>query len=145
MLPPIFPRWGFPLFVASLAIGCFGAALELSLDMSYILAQGLGWNWGENLRPRDDARFSMVYTIGLCAAAVPIVCGVEPLRLTLFSMAVTVMVLPLVVCPLLVIMNDRRYLKQHTNGLLTNIAAVLITVLGALLAVTAIPLQLSGS
>ena len=104
-----FPAWGFWLFVASLAVGCFGAALELSLDMSYIAAQGLGWNWGEDLRPHDDARFALVYTTALGLAVVPIACGVEPLRLTLLSMALTVVVLPFVVFPLLVIMNDERY------------------------------------
>ncbi len=140
-----FPAWGFWLFVASLAVGCFGAALELSLDMSYIAAQGLGWNWGEDLRPHDDARFALVYTTALGLAVVPIACGVEPLRLTLLSMALTVVVLPFVVFPLLVIMNDERYLKQHRNGPVTNAAVVIITILGALLAIVAIPLQLAGS
>jgi Mn2+/Fe2+ NRAMP family transporter len=136
---------GFWLFVASLGVGCFGAALELSLDISYIVAQGLGWQWGEDLRPRDDARFALVYTGALALAAVPIACGVEPLELTLLSMALTVVVLPFIVFPLLVIMNDERYLKNHRNGPITNAAVVLITVLGALLAMAAIPLQLAGS
>jgi Mn2+/Fe2+ NRAMP family transporter len=140
-----FPAWGFWLFVASLGVGCFGAALELSLDISYIVAQGLGWQWGEDLRPRDDARFALVYTGALALAAVPIACGVEPLELTLLSMALTVVVLPFIVFPLLVIMNDERYLKNHRNGPITNAAVVLITVLGALLAMAAIPLQLAGS
>ena len=39
-----FGRWGFWLFCASLFIGCVGAALELSLDVSYITAQTFGWN-----------------------------------------------------------------------------------------------------
>jgi Mn2+/Fe2+ NRAMP family transporter len=54
-------------------------------------------------------------------------------------------VLPFIVFPLLVIMNDERYLKNHRNGPITNAAVVLITVLGALLAMAAIPLQLAGS
>lgn len=32
-------HWGFPLFLASLAITCFGAALELSLASAYTVAQ----------------------------------------------------------------------------------------------------------
>jgi Mn2+/Fe2+ NRAMP family transporter len=140
-----FAAWGFWLFVASLGVGCFGAALELSLDIGYIVAQGLGWNWGEDQRPCDDARFALVYTAAIVVAVVPIACGVEPLRLTLLSMALTVVVLPLVAFPLLVIMNDERYLGQHRNGLVTNVAVVAITLLGALLALAAIPLQLAGS
>ena len=86
-----------------------------------------------------------MYTLALAIAVVPIALGVEPLKLTLLSMALTVVVLPFVVFPLLVIMNDERYLKNHRNGPVTNAAVVAITVLGALLAVVAIPLQLAGS
>ena len=86
-----------------------------------------------------------MYTAAIVVAVVPIACGVEPLRLTLLSMALTVVVLPLVAFPLLVIMNDERYLGQHRNGLVTNVAVVAITLLGALLALAAIPLQLAGS
>ncbi len=55
--------WGFILFAASLGITCFGAALEISLDTAYIVAQAFGWNWGENLHPSNAARFSFVYTV----------------------------------------------------------------------------------
>jgi Mn2+/Fe2+ NRAMP family transporter len=137
--------WGFWLFVASLGIGCIGAALELSLDMSYIVAQGLGWNWGENLKPTDDARFAMVYTSALAFATIPILSGLEPVTLTMFSMALTVVILPVLVLPLVVIMNDERYLKQHRNGPVTNVAVVAITVLSGLLALVSIPLQVLGA
>ena len=70
--------------------------------------------------------------------------GLEPLTVTLFSMALTVVVLPFVVLPLLVIMNDERYLKRERNGLAANIAVAVIVCLGAVLAVIAIPLQFLG-
>jgi Mn2+/Fe2+ NRAMP family transporter len=53
-------HWGFILFVAALGIACFGAALEIALQIAYLIAQGFGWKWGENLKPRDAARFSLV-------------------------------------------------------------------------------------
>jgi Mn2+ and Fe2+ transporters of the NRAMP family len=56
---------GFLLFGASLAIACLGAALELSLSLAYMVAQGFGWNWGENEKPRDEARFSLTYTVAI--------------------------------------------------------------------------------
>src|SRR5919199_1515086 len=64
-------RWGFTLFCLSLAIGCVGAALELSLDLSYIVAQSFGWDWGEDKRPVDEARFALTYTTGLALATTP--------------------------------------------------------------------------
>jgi len=52
------PRWGFYLFAISMLFACFGAALEVSLAIAYFFAQGFGWNWGEDLEPSKDARFS---------------------------------------------------------------------------------------
>jgi len=134
-------RWGLPLFCASLAIGCLGAALELSLDLSYILAQSFGWDWGENKRPAEEARFALTYTVALALASVPSLAGIDPLRLTMFSMAITVVALPLLVGPLIVVMNDKQYLKRHTNGFITNAAVIVIIGVAFVLALLAIPVQ----
>jgi Mn2+/Fe2+ NRAMP family transporter len=144
VLDGVFGRWGLWLFAASLGIGCVGAALEIGLDVSYIAAQCLGWNWSENQRPKDEARFAMVYTIAIALAIIPSLAGVDPLQLTMFSMVLTVLALPLVIGPLLAIMNDRDYLKTHTNGWITNIAVVAVLALAFVLAVVAIPAQLMG-
>jgi len=136
--------WGFPLFVLSLGIACFGAALEISLTIAYMIAQGFGWNWGENVKPRDAARFSAVYTLALVLATALVVIGVDPLRLTNISMALTAVTLPVAALPFLVLMNDRHYLGPHVNGRLANVVVVLVVVLAAIVAVVALPLQLMG-
>jgi Mn2+/Fe2+ NRAMP family transporter len=139
-----FGPWGFRLFCASLFIGCVGAALELALDVSYLTAQSVGWNWGEDQRPSQEARFPLVYTAAIALAALPALFGVDPLQLTMMSMAITVIALPIVVWPLLVVMNDRHYLKSYTNGWIANIAVGVIVLLAFVLAVTAVPLQIFG-
>ena len=68
-------RWGYFFLGAALFIACLGAAMELSLDLSYVFAQTLGWNWGENERPRDAARFSTVYTLLIAVAWLPAAVG----------------------------------------------------------------------
>jgi Mn2+/Fe2+ NRAMP family transporter len=137
-------RAGFWLFCASLFVGCAGAALELALDLSYIIAQSFGWQWGENQRPVDEARFALIYTLALPVAAIPALAGIDPLKLTMLSMALTVVALPIMLAPLLVVMNDRDYLQQHTNGWFSNLAVVVIVMLSFVLAVLAIPLQIMG-
>jgi Mn2+/Fe2+ NRAMP family transporter len=144
MLTPPFGRWGLWLFAASLFVGCLGAALEVACNLAFALAQAFGWNWSKDQKPRDDARFSMSYTIVIVAAALVMLTGIEPVKLTLFSMALTVVVLPVVVFPFLVIMNDEHYLKEHTNGWLANAMVVFITLMGFAMAVVAIPLQILG-
>jgi Mn2+/Fe2+ NRAMP family transporter len=143
-LVPAFGGWGLPLFCASLAVGCFGAALEVPLNLSYAFAQALGWTWGENLKPKDDARFCLVYTFAVAVAVVPILLGAPPLKVTMISMALTVVLMPLVVLPFLVVMNDSRYVGTHHNGPVGNAAVVLIVVAGFVLALVAIPLEVLG-
>jgi Mn2+/Fe2+ NRAMP family transporter len=136
--------WGYWLFGAGLFIACLGAALELSLDSGYSYAQAFGWNWGENEKPADATRFSVTFTIFVLLACIPIACGVDPLKLTLFSMAITVVVLPLVVLPFLVLMNDEHYVGKHTNGWVSNIVVFVVIVMAGMLALVAIPLEIAG-
>ncbi|TIT53559.1 MAG: divalent metal cation transporter, partial [Mesorhizobium sp.] len=144
MLIPIFGFWGFVLFVASLGIACFGAAVEVGLQQAYLVAQGFGWDWGEDLKPRDDPGFSTVYTVSLFLAAIPIMLGLDPLKLTIFSMALTAASLPLTVVPFLFLLNDERYVGAHRNGIVSNAAVIFIITLAFVLAVVTIPLQIFG-
>jgi Mn2+/Fe2+ NRAMP family transporter len=144
MLTAVFGWWGFVLFTASLFIACLGAALEISLQQAYLVAQGFGWNWGENLKPRDDPGFSSAYTLTVFVAAIPMVLGFDPLALTNFTMALTAASLPLTIVPLLFLMNDERYVGDKRNGLISNTAVVLVIGLGFVLAVVSIPLQIIG-
>jgi Mn2+/Fe2+ NRAMP family transporter len=144
MLVPVFGSWGVPLFAVSLGIGCFGAAVEIALNLAFAFAQGFGWKWSKAARPRDDARFSLVYTLVVAVACLIALVGVDPLRLTLLAMAITVILMPLIVLPFLVVMNDARFVGEHGNGWLGNVVVVLITVVGAVLALVAVPLQILG-
>ena len=134
-----------PLFAAILGFGCFGAALEIALNLAYAAAQQLGWNWGEDVRPKREARFALVYTAVIAVAALVIVSGIDPLKLTMISMALTVLVQPIIVFPFIVIMNDPLYVGRHGNGPFGNAMVVGITAVGAAMALVAIPLEILGS
>ena len=136
--------WGFYLFAASLGIACLGAALEASLSTAYELAQGFGWRWGESLHPREAPRFALSYPAVIAAASVPTLLGLDPLKLTIFSMALTALFLPPVIVPFVILMNDERYLGRHRNGLVSNVVVLAIIALAFVLAVVSIPLQILG-
>jgi Mn2+/Fe2+ NRAMP family transporter len=140
-------HWGHTglwLFVAALLIACLGATLEIALALSYQIAQGFGWNWGENLSPGDDARFSVTYTLIVLLASLLLLTGIDPLKLTNLSMALTATILPVCILPFLVLMNDRDYLREHTNGPIGNVCVLIISVLAGVLALVSIPLQIVG-
>ena len=144
LLRGVFGRTGFWLVIASLAIACLGATLEIALSLAYLVAQGLGWNWGEDLAPRDDARFALTYTLLVVAGSLFVLVGIDPLRLTQISMALTATSLPIATFPFLILMNDKAYLGDHTNGHLGNAVVMFISVLSAILGVVSIPLELIG-
>jgi Mn2+/Fe2+ NRAMP family transporter len=145
LLSGVFGRTGFWLVVASLAVACLGATLEIALSLAYTIAQGLGWTWSEDAEPRDNARFSLTYTLLIAAAALFVLLGVDPLALTEIGMALTAASLPIGVFPFLILMNDTEYLGAHVNGHVGNAVVMLISALAAILAVVSIPLQLLGS
>ncbi|HEX6626775.1 MAG TPA: Nramp family divalent metal transporter [Gemmatimonadaceae bacterium] len=138
------PRWGFYLFALSMLFACFGAALEISLAIAYFFAQGFGWNWSEDLQPSQDARFAFVYTIIILLAAVPLMLRVDPIKVTMVSMALTSATLPLAIVPFLFLMNDPLYLGKHRNGWISNTVVAIVILLSFVLAVISIPLQIIG-
>jgi Mn2+/Fe2+ NRAMP family transporter len=137
-------RWGYYLFGAGVFIACVGAALEITLGGAYTSSQSFGWKWGEDEKPADAARFSTVYTIYPLIACVPMVLGLDPLTVTVFSMAVTTVILPVIVLPFLVLMNDEHFVGKHRNGIVGNGVVLVVIVLAAVMAVVAIPLEIFG-
>jgi Mn2+/Fe2+ NRAMP family transporter len=135
---------GATLFAVSLGVTCFGAALQVALNLSYTLAQAFGWNWSENLKPADNGRFAAVYTVAIFLAAIVVAVGFDPLKVTMLAMAFNAVVAPLLVLPLLILMNDEDYLGPHTNGWFANLVVSFSTVLAFVMGIVAIPLQFFG-
>ena len=138
------PNWGFFLFATSMLFACLGAALEISLAIAYFFAQGLGWNWSEDVTPSRDARFCFIYTIIIMFAAIPLLLGMDPIKVTIISMALTSATLPLAIVPFLFLMNDPIYLGKHRNGWISNTVVAIIVLISFVLAVISIPLEIIG-
>ena len=133
---------GSLLFAAVLFVTCLGAAFECSLALSYNIAQGFGWEWGENKKPVDAARFNIVIVVFLLIAFIIGSMGFDPLQLALFASTVIALFLPISLLPFLIIMNDPQYLGDKTNGRWTNIAVLAVLLIAFVVAVVSIPLTL---
>jgi Mn2+/Fe2+ NRAMP family transporter len=136
--------FGAVLFAITLFTTCFGAALEVVLAVSYLIAQGFGWEWGENKKPVEAARFNLVLILFLLVAVVIGSLGIDPLQLAIFASAVIALFLPIALSPLLILMNDPQYLGNKTNGHFTNIAMICILLIAFIVAVLSIPLQIAS-
>jgi Mn2+/Fe2+ NRAMP family transporter len=144
MFVPVFDRWAITLFAAALGVGCFGAAVEITLNAGYLTAQVFGWPWGANKPRRETARFTFAFTLVLATAVVIAVMGFDPLRLTLISVALTVLIMPFVILPFLVLMNDRKYVKEHTSSPIGNMILAVLTIVSGLLSLVVVPLEILG-
>jgi Mn2+/Fe2+ NRAMP family transporter len=138
-----FGEWGLSLFVATLGIACLGAASDISLNIAYAVSQGFGWNWSQNLKPQQDARFAAVYTLAIPAAML-VVLFFDPLKLTMLAMALNAVIAPLIVFPLLILMNDKMYLREYTNGPIANTLVAVVVVLACIFGIVALPLEMIG-
>jgi len=144
MFVPVYGRWAVALFAVSLGVGCFGAAVEIALNAGYVLGQAFGWTWGIDKKRRDVSRFATAFSGVLVLGVAIATIGFDPLRVTLISAALTVVIMPLVVLPFLVLMNEEEYVGEHTSGPLGNGLLAALTVLGALMAIVVIPLEIFG-
>jgi Mn2+/Fe2+ NRAMP family transporter len=133
---------GALLFATALFATCLGAALEVVLAISYNIAQGFGWEWGENKKPKDAARFNLVIIIFLLIALAIGMLGIDPLQLALFASTVIALFLPISLTPFLVIMNAPLYLGKKVNGRLTNIAIICILLIAFIVAIVSLPLEI---
>jgi Mn2+/Fe2+ NRAMP family transporter len=144
MFVPVYGQWAVVVFALSLGVGCFGAAVELALNAGYVLGQAFGWTWGIDKKRCDVSRFAAAFSGVLVLGVAIATIGFDPLRVTLISAALTVVIMPLVVLPFVVLMNEEEYAGKHTSGPLGNGLLATLTVLGALMAIVVIPLEIFG-
>ncbi|HLL80425.1 MAG TPA: divalent metal cation transporter [Ktedonobacteraceae bacterium] len=133
---------GAMLFAIALFATCFGAALEVVLAVSYNIAQGFGWEWSEDKKPVEAARFNLVIILFLLVAVLISLLGIDPLQLALFASTVIALFLPISLFPFLVLMNDRQYLGDKINGRLINIAMLCILFIAFVVAIVSLPLEI---
>ncbi len=120
----------------------FGAALETSLSAGYTVAQYLGWPWGKHRRPRQASRFHVVVLVAIVAAVVIACSGVDPVKVTEYSIVLSAAALPLTYFPILIICNDPSYMGDSTNGRVLNTIATVFLVILALVAIATVPLMI---
>ena len=129
--------------IVGLVAATFGAALETTLSGGYTLAQYLGWSWGKFRRPAQAARFHVTMAVTLLVGAGVLMTGVDPVRLTEYSVVFSAVALPLTYLPILVVANDPEYMGDRVNGRVTNALGLVYLVLILVASLAAIPLMIA--
>ncbi|HEY0520512.1 MAG TPA: divalent metal cation transporter, partial [Ilumatobacteraceae bacterium] len=134
-------RLGLAVVIIGIFAATFGAALETSLSAGYVVAQYFGWPWGKFHPPSKASRFQVVVLLCVLGAAVFGISGVDPVKVTEYSIVLSAAALPLTYFPILVIANDVRYMgPDHTNGRLLNAVASVYLVILLVVSLATIPL-----
>ena len=131
---------GLAVVLLGIFAATFGAALETALSAGYTVSQYLGWRWGKHVAPRDAAKFHAVVLLSLLAGVLIVASGVDPVKVTEYSIVLSAAALPLTYLPILLIANDRRYMGEAVNGRVRNALGLVYLVVLGIVAVAAIPL-----
>jgi Mn2+/Fe2+ NRAMP family transporter len=131
---------GLAIVIIGIFAATFGAALETALSAAYTVAQYLGWQWGKSVAPKEAARFHAVALLSILAGLLFIESGVDPIKVTEYSIVLSAAALPLTYFPILVIANDPDYMADNVNGRVRNALGTVYLILLGVVAVAALPL-----
>lgn len=92
--------------------------------------------------PLRAVRFHIVVLLSILASIALLLTGIDPIKLTEYTLIFSAVVLPLTYLPILVVANDRDYLAERVNGRLANFFGMLFLVIIVAAAVAAIPLMM---
>jgi manganese transport protein len=133
---------GLLLALVGILFAVGGAAIDTLFSGAYALAQFLGWEWGRYRRPRGAPRFTLAWLVLLVVALALVMTGVDPVQLTEYAVIFSAVALPLTYIPILLVANDRSYMREYTNGRLANILGLIYLVVILIVSLSAIPLMI---
>jgi manganese transport protein len=131
---------GLLLAIVGILFAVGGAAIDTLFSGAYNLAQFLGWEWGRYRHPSGAPRFTLTWIVLLVLALGAVMTGVDPVQLTEFAVIFSAVALPLTYIPILLVANDRTYMREYRNGRLANALGIIYLVVIMVIALTAVPL-----
>lgn len=132
-LRPLAGEHCFYLFAFGLLNASIFSACILPLSTAYSVCEGMGWEVGVNRRFREAPQFYTLYTaIIAIGALIILIPGVKLVPIMLVSQATNGILLPFVLIFMLLLVNNKRLMGEHTNSKIYNILAVatIVTMIG---------------
>jgi manganese transport protein len=135
-----FGKTGLVIGLIGLLMAFAGAAVETCLAAAYSVAQFFGWSWGRYKKPAETPRFTIAWIGAFLVALAMVLTGIEPLQLVEWAIVFSIVILPLTYLPLLLIANDKKYMREHANGWIANTFGIGFFVVLTVVAIAALPL-----
>jgi manganese transport protein len=131
---------GLLLALVGILFAVGGAAIDTLFSGAYNLAQFLGWEWGRYRSPSGAPRFTLTWVVLLILGLGVVMTGVDPVQLTEYAVIFSAVALPLTYIPILLVANDRAYMREYVNGRLANTFGLLYLVVIVIISLSAVPL-----
>ena len=135
-------KLGLACLLVGIFAATFGAALETGLSAGYTVSQYLGWPWGKHVQPREAGRFHLVVLLTLVGGLLFGLSGVDPVKVTEYSIVLSAAALPLTYFPILLVANDPGYMGDRVNGRIGNAIATVYLGVIVVVAAATIPLMI---
>ncbi len=144
-LAPLAGNYASWLFAFGLLNASLFAASILPLSTAYSVCESFGWETGVNKRFTEAPQFYTLYTFLILFGAGLIMLPKIPLiQIMLISQVINGLVLPFVLVAMLIIINDKKIMGEHTNSRLNNIISIAFTVAISLLSLVLAVVSVSG-
>jgi Mn2+/Fe2+ NRAMP family transporter len=129
-LRPLAGEYAYILFAMGLFNASLFAASILPLSTAYTVCEGLGFESGVGKRFSEAPVFYWLYTILIAAGAGVILIPNLPLvKISILSQVVNGIVLPFVLVFMLLLINNKRLMGEHTNSRLYNVITWATTII----------------
>jgi Mn2+/Fe2+ NRAMP family transporter len=129
-LRPLAGEYAYILFAMGLFNASLFAASILPLSTAYTVCEGLGFESGVGKRFGEAPVFYWLYTILIAAGAGVILVPNLPLvKISILSQVVNGIVLPFVLVFMLLLINNKRLMGEHTNSRFYNVITWATTII----------------
>ena len=123
-LEPFAGRYCTYLFAFGLVNASLLAISVVPLSTTYLICEGLGWEAGIDKKFMEAPQFYGFYSLMILAGAGLILYPDLPLITIMYvSQVINGMVLPFVLIFMLLLINDKKIMGEHTNGPVLNVIA----------------------
>ncbi len=144
-LKPMAGRYAAGLFAFGLLNASVFAASILPLSTAYTICEALGWESGVNKEFSQAKQFYVLYTALIAiGAGVVLFPQISLIGIMYASQVVNGILLPVVLVCMLILVNDRKIMGDHTNSLVYNVICIALGVALAGLALASGVLGLLG-
>ena len=110
------------------AAGLFAAGLTSAITAPIAGAYAVCGALQSHTTPQDNS-FKVVASIILISGIVVALSGINPIAAIIFAQATNALLLPIIAIFLLIVVNNKRIMRQHTNSMISNMLSMLIVTL----------------